>query len=688
MQAAEVVAPVAVQQPYTVTSPNGDRQDSYYWLRDDSRTSATVLDYLYRENSYFEQYSANYQALTDKLTDEIISRIKQDDSSVPYNKGDYSYYDRFDAGKEYPVYLRKSLKDGTEQVMLDVNELAGDKDFYQIANMSVSPDQNLLAYLEDTSGRRQYTLKVRDLRTGKDLADEITGLSRSVAWAKDSQTLYVIQNDPVTLLSTTVLQHTLGKDVAKARQVYTEQDHSYYMGVGNTEDNNYVVIYLGSTVSTEMRVQDATKPDSEFTVLAPRQRDFQYSASHINNRWVIRTDWQAPNFRLMTVAADKIGYRNNWQPLVKHDDNVFIEDFAVFDNYLAINERSDGVRRLKVMPWATPEQAFYVASDEAAYVMAFATNAEPDTDWLRYSYSSLTTPESTYQYNMKTGDKQLLKQTEVLGGFDQNNYKTERVWATATDGVKVPVTLLYRKDYKRDGTAPLYQYAYGSYGSSSDPWFRSVALSLVDRGFVYAIAHIRGGQEMGRQWYENGKLLHKINTFTDFIAVTDYLVANDYVAKDKVFAMGGSAGGLLMGAIANMAPEKYRGLVAHVPFVDIVTTMLDETIPLTTNEFDEWGNPKQQAYYDYMLSYSPYDQVTKQAYPAMLVTTGLHDSQVQYYEPAKWVAKLRSHKTNNQPLVFKTNMEAGHGGKSGRFSRLAEYAQEYAFILNLLGQTE
>jgi oligopeptidase B len=688
LSAAEVVAPIAVQQPYTVTSPHGDRQDPYYWLRDDSRTSATVLDYLYRENNYFAQYSANYQGLTDKLTKEIIGRVKQDDSSVPYNKGDYSYYHRFDTGKEYPVYLRKSLKDGIEQVMLDVNELAADKDFYQIANMSVSPDQQLLAYLEDTSGRRQYTLKVRDLRTGKDLADEMTGLSRSVAWAKDNKTLYVIQNDPITLLSTTVLQHRLGDDVAKARQVYTESDHSFYMGVGNTADDNYVVIYLGSTVSTEMRVQDATQPDSEFTVLAPRQRDFKYSASHINNRWVIRTDWQAPNYRLMTVAADKIGDRANWQPLVKHDDQVFIEDFTVFNQYLAINERSAGLRRLKVMPWTTPEQAFYVASDEAAYVMAFATNAEPDTDWLRYTYSSLTTPDSTYQLNMKTGDKQLLKQTEVLGGFEQANYKTERVWATATDGVKVPVTLLYGKDYKRDGTAPLYQYAYGSYGSSSDPRFRSVALSLVDRGFVYAIAHIRGGQEMGRQWYENGKLLHKINTFTDFIAVTDHLVANDYVAKDKVFAMGGSAGGLLMGAIANMAPEKYRGLVAHVPFVDIVTTMLDETIPLTTNEFDEWGNPKQKAYYDYMLSYSPYDQVTKQAYPAMLVTTGLHDSQVQYYEPAKWVAKLRSLKTNNQPLVFKTNMEAGHGGKSGRFSRLAEYAQEYAFILNLLGQTE
>mgnify|MGYP006192013345 CR=1 FL=1 len=688
LSAEDFIPPLAVQQPYTVTSPHGNRQDPYYWLRDDTRTSPTVLDYLQRENDYFSHYSRSYDALTDKLTAEIIGRIKQDDSSVPYNKGDYSYYSRYEAGKEYPIYARKSLKDGKEQVMLDVNLLAAGKDFYQVANMQVSPDQQLLAYMEDTNGRRQYTLKVRDLRTGQDLPDQLTGLSGSIAWAKDNKTLFVFKNDPTTLLSTQVLQHTLGNDASSAKLVYEEQDNSFYMGVGNTGDNNYVVIHLSSTVSTEMRVQDAAKPDSAFKVLAPRQRDFQYSAGHINGRWVISTDWNAPNFRLMTVAADQIGDRAKWQPLVAHDDKVFIEDFELFNNFLAINERSDGLRRLKVMPWNAPDKAFYVASDEAAYVTAFEKNAEPDTDWLRYSYTSLTTPESVYQLNMKTGEKQLLKQTEILGGFDKAAYQTDRVWATASDGVKVPVSLLYKKGFKRDGTAPLYQYAYGSYGSSMDPAFRSTVFSLVDRGFVYAIAHIRGGQEMGRQWYEDGKLLHKTNTFTDYIAVTDYLVEQGYAAKDKVFGMGGSAGGLLMGAVANMAPQKYRALVAHVPFVDVVTTMLDESIPLTTNEFDEWGNPKQKVYYDYMLAYSPYDQVSKQAYPAMLVTTGLHDSQVQYFEPAKWVAKLRTHKTDSNPLLFKVNMEAGHGGKSGRFSRLAEYAQEYAFILNLLGQKD
>lgn len=686
--AEQLNAPVAVKQPYIVKSPHGDRQDPYYWLRDDSRSSPTVLDYLHRENAYANQYASAYQGLTDKLTTEIISRIKQDDSSAPYTKGDYSYYRRFETGKEYPVYLRKALKDGNEQVMLDVNELAKGKSYYAVSNWQVSPDQNFIAYMEDDSGRRQYRLKVRDLRTGQDLPDVMSGLSSSLAWAKDSKTLYLVKNDPVTLLSTQVLQHKLGQDPTNAKLVYEETDNSFYMGVGNTTDDNYVVIYTSSTVSSDMQVQDASKPDSSFNSLAPRERGVKYRADHLNGRWIVLTDWQAPNYRIMAVDADKIGDRNNWQPLVAYSDSVFIQDFVAFDNYLAINERSDGLRRIKITPWNAADKAFYVASDEAAYVAGFEVNPQLNTDLLRYTYTSLTTPASVYQLNMQSGEKQLLKQTEVPGGFDKNNYATDRVWATARDGVKVPVSLLYKKDLKRDGTAPLYQYAYGSYGSSSDPRFRDTVFSLVDRGFVFAIAHIRGGQEMGRHWYEDGKLLKKTNTFTDYIDVTDYLVAQGYAAKDKVFGMGGSAGGLLMGAVANMAPEKYRGLVAHVPFVDVVTTMLDESIPLTTNEFDEWGNPKQKAYYDYMLSYSPYDQVGKQAYPAMLVTTGLHDSQVQYFEPAKWVAKLRTHKTDANPLLFKTTMEAGHGGKSGRFARQVQIAEEYAFILNLLSTAE
>lgn len=679
-------APRAAKVDFQVVSPHGTRNDPYYWLRDDTRSEPKVLAYLEEENAWYRQYSAGYQQLTTQLTEEIIGRVKQDDSSVPYRKGDYLYYSRYETGKEYPIYARKAASGGAEQVLLDVNQLADGKDFYQVANLAISPDQQLLAYMEDLNGRRQYTLRVRDLRTGKELTDSLSGLSAAIAWSADSKQLFVVQNDPVTLLSNKVLRHTLGQDPAKAALVYEESDNSFYMWVSNSQDNRYVMIQLGSTVSDELRVLDAAKTDGQFQVLAPRQRDFKYGAEHLNGRWIIRTDWEAPNYRLMTVAADKIGDRTHWQPLLAHSEQIFIQNFELFNEYLAISERSDGLQRIRVMPWQDPSKAYYISSDEAAYVTGFDMNAEQNTTLLRYTYTSLTTPPSVYQLDMASGEKTLLKQQEVLGGFDKANYVTERVWATAQDGTRIPVSLLYRKGFKRDGSAPLYQYAYGSYGMSMDPWFRASVLSLVDRGFVYAIAHIRGGQEMGRHWYEQGKLLNKINTFTDFIAVTDHLVAEKYAAKDKVIGMGGSAGGLLMGAVANMAPQKYRALVAHVPFVDVVTTMLDESIPLTTNEFDEWGNPKQQPFYDYMLSYSPYDQVSAQAYPAMLVTTGLHDSQVQYFEPAKWVARLRELKTDNNPLLFRTNMEAGHGGKSGRFARLAETAEEYAFILNLLAK--
>jgi oligopeptidase B len=682
--AETVTAPIAAEKPYLVKSAHGDRNDPYYWLRDDKRSAPEVLAYLNAENQYYQQYAAKYPELTKTLTDEIIGRIKQDDSSVPSVKGDYSYYSRFESGKQYPIYARKPTKGGAEQVMLDVNQMADGKDFYQIGNYAVSPDQQLLAYVEDLNGRRSYTVRIRDLRTGKDLPDQITGAEASLAWSADSKQLFFVEKDPQTLLGNKIKRHTLGQPAAAAEVLYQEKDNSFYIGVGNSNDDQYVVISTSSTVSSEMFVLRSDDKKGQFKSLAPRQRDFQYEAEHLGDRWIIKTDWNAPNYRLMAVKDSEIGDRNRWTEVLAHDPKVFIESFQLFADYLVLNERSDALDRVRLLPWADLTKAQYLASDEPAYVARTDNNPEQKTDWLRYSYTSLTTPSSIFELNMKTGEKRLLKQQEVLGGFDKNNYQTERVWATAKDGSKIPVSLLYKKGLKKDGSAPLYQYSYGSYGISSSPSFRSTVLSLVDRGFVYAIAHIRGGQEMGRHWYEDGKLLNKINTFTDFIAVTDYLVAEKYAAKDKVFAMGGSAGGLLMGAIANMAPEKYRGLMAHVPFVDVVTTMLDESIPLTTNEFDEWGNPKQKAYYDYMLSYSPYDQVKKQAYPAMLVTTGLHDSQVQYFEPAKWVAKLRTHKINQQPLLFRTNMEAGHGGKSGRFSRMIEIAEEYAFVLSLL----
>lgn len=685
--ATPMSAPIAAEKPFVVKSPHGERVDPYYWLRDDSRTNPEILAYLTAENQYYEQYAAKYPEMIKTLTDEIIGRIKQDDSTVPAVKGDYRYYTRYETGKQYPIYARQPKAGGAEQIMLDVNQMAAGKDFYQIGNYAVSPDQQLLAYVEDLNGRRNYTVRIRDLRTGKDLPDQIKGAEASLAWSADSKHLFFVEKDPQTLLGHKIKRHTLGQAAEAAKLVYEEQDNSFYIGVGNTADDEYVVISTSSTVSSELLVLKSSDNSGKFQSLAPRQRDFQYDAEHINGRWIIRTDWNAPNYRLMSVAADAIGDRQRWTEILPHDENVFIASFELFTDFLVINERSEALDRVRYLPWKDLSKAQYISSDEAAYVARTDVNPEQNTPWLRYSYTSLTTPASIYELNMQTGEKRLLKQQEVLGGFDKNNYQTDRIWVTAQDGTRIPVTLLYRKGLKKDGTAPLYQYAYGSYGISSSPTFRSTVLSLVDRGFVYAIAHIRGGQELGRHWYEDGKLLNKKNTFTDFIAVTDHLVAEKYVAKDKVFAMGGSAGGLLMGAIANMAPEKYRGLMAHVPFVDVVTTMLDESIPLTTNEFDEWGNPKQKAFYDYMLSYSPYDQVKKQAYPAMLVTTGLHDSQVQYFEPAKWVAKLRTHKTNQTPLLFRTNMEAGHGGKSGRFSRLIEVAEEYAFVLSLLEST-
>lgn len=679
---SQVGAPVAEQRTYVVESPQGDRQDPYYWLRDDSRSNPDVIAYLEAENAYYDAYRADYAELTNTIEQEIIGRIKQDDSSVPYQKGDYLYATKYETGKEYPIFVRTDAA-GKEQVMLDVNQLAEGQAYMNVSNWSVSPNQNLLAYMVDNTGRRQYELHVRDLTTGQDYAQTLTGLSAAIAWAKDNETLFVIENDPQTLLSTRVLKYRIGQPAEQAELVYEETDNTFYMWVNNTTDGEYVQINLDQTVSTEVRVLDADEPNGEFHVLAPRERDFQYSADHIDGRWIIRTDLNAPNFQVMEVAHEDIGDKTKWQPLVAHKDDVFIQDIAVFSDYLAINERSDGLRRIRIVPWDNADQERFIESDEAAYVTGFERNVQQNTDVLRYTYSSLTTPSTIYAYNMTTGQQELLKQTEVPN-FDSSLYETARTWATADDGTKIPVSLLYKKGVKQDGTAPLYQYAYGSYGSSSDPYFRSTIFSLVDRGFVYAIAHIRGGQEMGRKWYEDGKMLNKINTFTDFIDVTEHLVAEKYAHPDKVFGMGGSAGGLLMGAVANMAPEHYRGLMAHVPFVDVVTTMLDESIPLTTNEWDEWGNPKYQPYYDYMLSYSPYDQVKKQDYPALLVTTGLHDSQVQYFEPAKWVAKLRTHKTDANPLMFKTNMSAGHGGSSGRFARMKEIAEEYAFILDLL----
>jgi len=685
MSKSPPVPPVAAVRPHVVESPNGNRTDDYYWLRDDTRESRDVLGYLEAENAYKAAMTAHTKALEDRVYEEIIGRIKQDDSTVPYRLRGHWYYTRFVTGKEYPVYARKSGSlDAPEQVMLDGNAMAEGHGFFSIGSSAIAPDNNLLAFAEDTVGRRQYVLQFKDLASGKLLPDRIENVDPSIAWTADSRSVLYLEKDPETLLAKRVKRHVLGTDPRLDTLVYEQDDESFYTGVANSKDEKYVLIAAQSTVSTEWRYARADDPALAFRVFLPRERDHEYQIDHLDGRWIIRTNWKAQNFRLMEATVGEEGDRANWREIVPARDDAFIHGFDVFRDFLAIEERSDAMRKIRIRPWGGGKD-FYIASDESSYTTSLGQNAEVDTNVIRYEYTSLTTPLTVYDYDIRTGERTLMKRTPVLGGYDPANYRSELVWAEARDGAKVPVSLVWRLGTKKDGTAPMLQYAYGSYGATMDPAFAVSRVSLLDRGFVYALAHIRGGQEMGRRWYEDGKLLRKKNSFNDFIDVTRWLVKEGWADGKRVSAMGGSAGGLLMGAVANMAGADYRAIVAQVPFVDIVTTMLDESIPLTTNEFDEWGDPKKKEYYDYMLSYSPYDNVARKDYPAMLVTTGLWDSQVQYYEPAKWVAKLRTLKTDSNPLLFRTSMEAGHGGKSGRFQRFREIAEEYAFILDQSG---
>jgi oligopeptidase B len=676
--------PVAAQRPHEVKAPHGAvRNDEYYWLRDDKRENPEMLAYLNAENAYADALLAPLAPLKQTIYDEIVGRIQQDDSSVPYFEDGYWYYTRFEAGKDYSITARrKGTMEAPEEILLDQNAMAEGKDFFQVGTWEVSPDGTKLAWAEDLNGRRQYTIKVKDIASGEVLDTAITGASANIVWGDDNRTLWYVENDPETLLSTHVKTHVLGTPASEDKVVYTETDTSFYMGIGRTRSKQYICIGVQSTVSSEQRCTKAASP-GEFTVIAPRERDIEYDADHHAGRWVITTNWNAPNFRIMTAAEDALGSRENWKELVPHAGDVFIEGIELFDGYMAIGERSNALRRIRILK--DDGRSDFVKSDEPAYTMGLSVNAMPDTPWVRYTYTSLTTPATTYEINVETGERKPLKQDPVPG-FDPTQYVTERAWVPSRDGtVRIPVSIVYRKGFEKNGEAALLQYAYGSYGSSSDPGFSRLVPSLLDRGMVYAIAHIRGGQEMGRAWYDGGKLFNKINTFTDFIDVTDWLVKNGYAAEDRVAAMGGSAGGLLMGAVANMAPGKYDAIISQVPFVDVVTTMLDPSIPLTTNEYDEWGNPEKKDFYDYMLSYSPYDQLSAQDYPAMFVGTGLWDSQVQYWEPAKYVARLRAKKTDDNTLIFRTNMEAGHGGKSGRFRRFAEVAEYYAFMLDQLG---
>jgi len=681
---AAVETPVAERKDTTLTIHNHDRVDPYYWLSE--RENPAVVDYLNAENAYTSEVLAPTEAFQEKLFEEITGRIKQNDETVPYNFNGYTYYTRYESEKEYAIYCRKLEGDKSpEMVMIDANAMAEGHSYYSISNTAVSPNNNIVAFGEDTVSRRKYTIRFKDLETGEFLEDKIPLTTGSMAWANDNLTVFYSVKDEVTLRSYRIYKHTLGTDAANDELVYEEKDETFGTMAYRSKSGDYIMIVSYSTVANEYQFLDANTPNEAFKIVEPRERDHLYSVSQFGDRFYIKTNWEAQNYRLMSTSISAPS-RANWKEEIPHRQDVMIEDMEIFSNFLVLEERKNGLTEMRIRPWEGEE--YYMQFDEPVYVAWTSTNLEFGTEWLRFGYSSLTTPTSTYDFNMTTQERTLKKQQEVVGGYEASEYQAERHFATAADGTQVPISLVYKKGVERDEDNPTLLYAYGSYGNSIDPYFSSTRLSLLDRGFVFAIAHIRGGEEMGREWYEDGKLLNKKNTFTDYIDCADYLIEQKFTNPDKLFAMGGSAGGLLMGAVINMRPELFKGVVAAVPFVDVVTTMLDESIPLTTGEFDEWGNPKNEEYYHYILSYSPYDQVEAKEYPNLMVTTGFHDSQVQYWEPAKWVAKLRYLKTDNNQLIMHCNMETGHGGASGRFARYKEVAMEYAWLMSLIDITE
>lgn len=677
-QKSDIQPPTAKKVAKELTIHGDTRTDNYYWLKE--REDEEVINYLKAENAYKDAMLSHTKDLQQELYDEIVGRIKQEDQSVPYKHNGYYYITRYEEGQEYPIYSRKKeTLEAEEEILLNVNELAKPYDYYNVAGRSVSPNNKLMAYGEDTLSRRIYTLKFKNLETGEMLEDVVLNTTGSAVWAADNETIFYTAKD-ASLRGYKIFRHKLGTPQSEDVEIWHEEDDTFSTFVYKTKSKKYIVIGSYATLTREYKVLEADNPMGEFRVIQPRVRGLEYGIAHYDDKFYIYTNLDAKNFRLMSTP-EKATTKENWEEVIPHRKDVFLEGMDIFQKYLVLSERKAGITQIRVMPWEGEEH--YVDFPEDAYLAYTTTNLEFDTDVLRLGYTSMTTPNSTFDYNMVSKEFTLLKEQAVLGGFDKNNYQSERLFATAKDGAKVPISLVYRKGFKKDGTQPLLLYAYGSYGNSMEPYFSFVRLSLLDRGFAFAIAHIRGGQEMGRHWYEDGKLLKKKNTFTDFIDCADFLIENKYTNSDNLFAMGGSAGGLLMGAVVNMRPELWKGVVAAVPFVDVITTMLDESIPLTTGEFDEWGNPKNEEYYKYIKSYSPYDNVEAKTYPAMLVTTGLHDSQVQYWEPAKWVAKLREMKTDNHPLLLHTNMEAGHGGASGRFRRFKETAMEYAFLIDL-----
>jgi oligopeptidase B len=674
--------PVAEKISKELTIHDDTRVDDYFWLNE--RDNPKVIAYLTAENEYKVAVMKHTESFQKKLYDEIVGRIKKTDMSVPSKESGYYYYSRYEEGGEYPIYCRKKgTMEAEEEILLNVNEMAKGHAYYSVAGYSVSTNNNLIAFGVDTVSRRKYTIHFKNLETGEILSDKIPVTSGRAAWANDNKTVFYTLKDDETLRSYKIMKHVLGTDPSSDKEVFEEKDVTFSTYVYKTKSKKYLFIGSGSTLSDEYRFLDANQPDGKFRIIQPRERDLLYDVDHYKDKFYIRTNYKAKNFRLMATPVIRTT-KGNWKEVIPHRDDVLLGGFEVFKDFLVVNERINGLPNLRIMRWDKKGE-HYLDFGEETYSAGISYNPEFDTDVLRYRYSSMTTPSSVFDYNMNTKEKTLLKQQEVIGDFDSNNYQAERLYATARDGTKVPISLVYRKGLEKNGDNPLLLYGYGSYGATMNASFSSVRLSLLDRGFVYAIAHIRGGQEMGRYWYEEGKLLKKKNTFTDFIDCAEHLIAEKFTNPDILFAQGGSAGGLLMGAVLNMRPDLFKGVMAAVPWVDVITTMLDASVPLTTSEYDEWGDPNKKEYYDYMLSYSPYDNVEAKDYPAMLVTTGLHDSQVQYFEPAKWVAKLRALKTDNNILLLDTDMESGHGGASGRFRRYHRTALQYAFFLDLIG---
>ncbi|RZF58548.1 S9 family peptidase [Sphingobacterium corticibacterium] len=683
-------APIAEKKMHNRIIHGDTIADDYYWMNDYFKKgpdSAEVIAYLEAENSYTSAMLQDTEKFQEVLFHEMKGRIKEKDESVPYLKNGYYYYSRTEEGKQYYKFCRKKGSlDAPEEILLDVDDMAEGYAYYAASGFSISPDNKLLAFGVDTVSRREYTIYVKNLETGELLPDKIDRTSGGTTWANDNKTLFYTAKNPVTLLSEKIRRYTLGLGAGGDVVVYEEKDNTNYIGVGKSKNGKHIMIYSGGTLSSEVHLLDADHPNGVFKVFQPRMKEVLYSVTALADRFLILTNDGAKNFQVMECPLDKTD-KEHWKEFIPHREDVLVSDIDEFKDYIVISERKNGLTQMAVRSLKDGHQ-HYLDFGEAAYTVYPSTNVEYNTDMVRYGYTSLVTPSSTFDYNMNTKEKTLRKQQEIVGGYDADHYVTERLFATVADGTQVPISLVYKKGFPKNGNSPLLLYGYGSYGMSMDPTFNSSRLSLLDRGFAYAIAHIRGGEEMGRQWYEDGKMMNKKNTFTDFIDCANYLISQKYTSSDHLYAQGGSAGGLLMGAVINMAPELWNGVIAQVPFVDVVNTMLDETIPLTTNEYDEWGNPNEQAAYAYMKSYSPYENIEAKAYPNLLVTTGLHDSQVQYFEPAKWVAKLREIKQGNQVILFKTDMSYGHGGASGRFDYLKDVALNYAFLFKLEGITE